>query len=157
MDKIKIYFESLSDREKKLLYLSSFIVLFIVGYILLNTLYEKQVRLNLLVDTKIKEYNELLNLTGKYLSYKGQKIKKTLNLSQLDRIAQKAGVKENIKAIKPIVINSEKAFEISMKGLTPSQLQNFLNQAKKEGYTVEYISINNQKLDNKFDVRITVR
>ena len=157
MKKLEIFFNALEEREKYTLFVSLiFTILFLGVYFTLQN-FENVKKLERKLEKEIKNYNELTKLAGTYASKKGSLIEKTvLNLAQIDNIAKAAGTKDKIQSIKPINYQGKDMYEITLEKVSPTELQNFINNLKKRKINIYFISIDNIRQDNNLKVRMTV-
>ncbi len=157
MKKLEIFFNALEEREKYTLFVGViFTVLFIGIYVTIQN-FENVKNLERKLEKEIKNYNELINLAGIYASKKGILHKKEfLNLAEIDNIAKISQVKDKIQSIKPINYHGKDMFEITLEKISPSQLQEFINNLKKRKINIYFISVDNIRQDNNLKVRMTV-
>lgn len=157
MKKLELIFNSLEDREKYVLSFALIFVIFFVGIFFITIPYYKKVeKLQTKLDKEIKNYNQLLNIAGKYASYKKIKTEKIFSISDIDKIAGNTGIKENILLIKPTTFEGKEVFEIKLADVSPRDLQLFINNLKKHKINIFFIKIENPRENNKLKVRITV-
>ena len=156
MKKLEIFFNALEEREKYTLFVSLiFTILFLGVYISLQN-FENVKKLEQRLNKEIKNYNELVKLAGVYASKRGSLAKKTvLTLAQIGDIAKFSNVKEKIQSIKPVNFEEKNMYEITFEDISPDELEKFINNLKRKGINVYFISIDNIRQDNKLKVRIT--
>ncbi|RMA97745.1 type II secretion system protein GspM [Hydrogenothermus marinus] len=157
MKNLEIIFNSLEEREKYILFIG---VLFVIAFVGIFFITVPQInymnKLEKKLNKEIESYNELLKLAGIYASNKQIKIKKGLNIANIDKIATKTGIKNKVLKIKPITYQNKDAYELTIEKITPEELQNFINNLKKEKIDIYFISIENPRDNNKLNVRITI-
>jgi len=154
MRRFLIYIENLEYREKWILIVGIYLIILIVGvFFITMPLKNRLFTLEKKVNTEIENYRNLADTASEYLSLKGNYTEKDLSLSEIEKIATTAKVKENIVSLKPI--NGEN-IEISLEGISWKRLVNFIKRLKMNGYTILAFSMEKPGEKNEVNARIVI-
>ena len=158
MKKIILYINSIEKRERYVLLLGAFVVVFIVGIFFLTApLYEKTRILEKKLNREIQNFEELKKLASEYASMKKiNVIKPEITLSEIESLSKEFEIKKNITSIKPITLSEGQGIEINMKDAQAEKVINFLKSLKKKGYSIKTITISDPKGNRKLTVRVVI-
>lgn len=151
MSKIVIFFENITDREKKILILGIYLFVLILGYYLIDFGLKKVKTLEEKLETEKKKYIELNKLVLEYKSKKEVSKSNNLSLSDIDNLSKETNTKNNIVSIKPL---SENQIEIILEKVNPADFLQFLQKIKQKKYRITFIKV--EKLKGKINSRLVI-
>ncbi|HIE59018.1 MAG TPA: hypothetical protein EYH43_02105 [Persephonella sp.] len=151
LSKIVIFFENITDREKKILILGIYLFVLILGYYLIDFGLKKVKTLEEKLETEKKKYIELNKLVLEYKSKKEVSKSNNLSLSDIDNLSKETNTKNNIVSIKPL---SENQIEIILEKVNPADFLQFLQKIKQKKYRITFIKV--EKLKGKINSRLVI-
>ncbi len=154
MKRLILYLESLEKRERILLFLGIYGVIFILGifYITVPNI-NKLEGLDRKIVKEIQDYHRLLKLTSQYISYKPKYREVSLSLSFVENLAEKAGIKDNITSLKPYRKGS---IEVSFEKVDGERLTSFISYIKRKNLKITYFSMEDPKGNGELNVRMVI-
>ncbi len=142
MNKILIFFNSLSKREKVILIIGLYLTTVIIGiFFSLNTILKKREALEKKIDKEFQKYYELVKLTNKYLSLK-KSIQPTekLDIDFVSKLMDKANFKAS--SIKKL---SNNQIELTFENISGDSFINFLKVVKDNNLSVKAVDLEIEK------------
>ncbi|WP_456392906.1 type II secretion system protein GspM [Persephonella sp.] len=132
MRQILLYLENLETRERNILIAGLYGVIIIVGlFFIAMPLYEKIQKTDRKIAGEIEKYRELIEIASVYISTSGRESSKELSLSEVEKLAGMAGVKDRIVSLKPF---QDQGIEVSLEDVDWHSLVRFIQNIKNENY-----------------------
>lgn len=151
MNRLVIFFENISDREKKILIIGIYSVVFIVGFYLLDFSYKRINSLERKLELEKQKYIELNRTILEYKARKGTYTNRNLTLSEIDLIAKQTNTKQNIVSIKPLMENQ---VEVILEKTNPEDFLNFIQKLKLKKARVTFLKI--ERIKGKINSRLVI-
>lgn len=146
-----IFFENITDREKKILILGIYLFVLILGYYLIDSGLKKVKTLEKKLEMEKKKYIELNKLVLEYKSKKEVSKDNNLSLSDIDNLSKETNTKNNIVSIKPL---SENQIEIILEKVNPEDFLQLLQKVKQKKSRITFIKI--EKLKGKINAGLVI-
>ncbi len=137
IEKLKLYFQSLQDRERYLIIFLVYGIIFLGGFFLaVPYFFSSSNRQKEILKQKVEQFYQFKSLIAVYSPKTLSR--KHLTLSDISRIAVDTGIKSYILSIKPV----ENGFEIRIDNAEKVVFSSFLKGLKKEKTNIDAVHIN---------------